>query len=749
MRLFPAPVLEDARAFVATTAGLLLSGAVPQPVPSVDIRQASWLLAGLAVAADWLGSNIGWFPYRSPELAIPDYWRDVAVPQAIRAVKESGLVPAAASVFRDFQNLFPSIPFATPLQEWAATTPIGLGPQLFVLEELTGAGKTEAALTLAARLTAAGMGQGVYLALPTMATADAMFDRVRAERGNEAPVWRRFFAAADAQLALAHSADRLKLRLEEAGRREMAYGGVEDETASRQCSAWLADSRKKALLADFAVGTIDQALLAVLPARHQSLRLLGLADKVLIVDEVHACDCYMGELLSRLLRFHAALGGSVILLSATLPMNQRKRYLQAFAQGASLAAQAPSANDYPLATRLSSAGLTEQPIAARSSVSRSVIVELVHEESLVIARLEEKLAQGHCVAWIRNTVADATTSWQEWNIAHPDCPATLYHARFALTDRLRIAARLLQDFGPASTADMRSGRLVIATQVVEQSLDVDFDDMATDLAPIDLVIQRAGRLQRHRRDAAGNPLPDDAPDGRGGARLSTLSPEPVVVADAKWVKTLLPKTARVYPDHGKLWLTACWLAENGGFSVPGQAREMIEAVYDDESLDRVPESLQRVSLEADGQCRSGMAMARNNLLDFDAGYSPTSLQWQDEGEAPTRLGEPTVRVRLARVLGESLVPWAEAAPDIAWALSELSVPQRLIAAESIADMALIQTAKAAMRDEGRYVVVVALRPVGAVWRGRALGKDSSEVHVAYSPEFGLTIEKGAEDESDQ
>ncbi|MDH4344158.1 MAG: CRISPR-associated helicase/endonuclease Cas3, partial [Nitrospira sp.] len=131
---------------------------------------------------------------------------------------------------------------------------------LFVLEELTGSGKTEAALTLAARLMAEGQGRGVYLALPTMATADAMFDRVRRD-----DVWRRFFASGAAQLALAHSADRLKLRLEEANRRDAGYGPGEEDSASRNCTAWLADSRKKAMLADFGVGTLDQALLGACP----------------------------------------------------------------------------------------------------------------------------------------------------------------------------------------------------------------------------------------------------------------------------------------------------------------------------------------------------------------------------------------------------------------------------------------------------------------------------------------------------
>jgi len=441
---FPPLVGEDARSFVCDTAELLLPEGFAFPTPEAGLAEryqhASWLVAGLTVVADWLGSNTHWFPYRTPDLSLAEYWETVAMPQASHAIEDSGLVPAAATPTPRVRSLFPALEKLplTSLQRYAETIDIGDGPQVFVLEDLTGAGKTEAALTLAARLMAAGCGQGVYLALPTMATADAMFDRVRKDDG-----WRRFFAGGAGQLVLAHSADRLKLRLEEINRRDTDYGPDEDDTASRHCSAWLTDSRKRALLADFGVGTLDQALLAALPARHQSLRLLGLANKVLIVDEVHACDCYMGELLTRLLRFHAALGGSAVLLSATLPGNQRQRYLQAFAQGAGFVTEVPRNDAYPLATQLARAGLVEQPLQAHAAVARRVGVTLLDEEAQTLACLETAIAQDRCAVWVRNTVADAVESWRQWNAAHPDRPAMLYHARFALCDRLKIGERLL------------------------------------------------------------------------------------------------------------------------------------------------------------------------------------------------------------------------------------------------------------------------------------------------------------------
>lgn len=745
---FPSHVLEDASRFVADMAKLLMTNGCPLSETRNDAGEAfkrtSWQLAGLAVAADWLGSNTKWFRYREPDLGLAKYWEQIAVPKAQDAVRESGLASPSIAPFMGIRSLFDIEP--TSLQSWADNVPIADSPQIFVLEELTGSGKTEAALTLAARLTTAGRGQGVYAALPTMATADAMFDRVRKN-----DVWKKFFATDEPQLALAHSADWLKLRLEEVNRRDAGYGRDEESSASRNCTAWLSDSRKKALLADFGVGTIDQALLAVLPVRHQSLRLLGLSTKVLVVDEIHACDSYTGELLERLLQFHAALGGSAILLSATLPQSQRARYLRAFASGVGFTAPVPESTAYPLATHLHANGLGEQSITARAEVSRRVAVNAVHDEAAVLQRLFNTISRGGCAVWIRNTIVDALDAWRQWNALRPDHPATLFHARFALTDRLHVGETVLQDFGPRSGPATRAGRLVIATQVIEQSLDVDFDDMVTDLAPIDLIVQRAGRLQRHVRDVQGNRLQEpNRRDERGGARLTVFMPSLEGEIKKSWLTQLLPRAARVYPDHGQLWLTARWLVDNGGFDLPAQARNMIETVYGETAFESMPEALRPVSDNADGARRADRATARGTQLVFEQGYDPTSLQWDDDADAPTRLGEKTVRIRLARLIKGSLEPWAQKDARIDWALSELTVPRRLIAQESERQAGTIELAKSAMADEGRYCLVIPLEQTGgASWHGYAKNLKGEDIVVVYSPVTGLRIEKGAEDESNQ
>jgi CRISPR-associated endonuclease/helicase Cas3 len=744
---FPVFVLEDVKRFVAEAAALFLPDGCPIPCEGYGCtekyKQASWLVAGLAVAADWLGSNTYWFPFVEEQINLPDYWLSIALPQAQKAVAESGLSGAKPASFQGIPSLFDYIEQPTHLQSWAADVQLADGPQLFILEELTGSGKTEAALILASRLMNAGLGSGVYIALPTMATADGMFDRLK-----EKNRYRRLFTDGNTSLVLAHSAERLKLALEEANRRDSAYGNNETETASRHCTAWLSDNRKKALLADFGVGTIDQALLSILATKHQSLRLLGLSSKVLIVDEVHACDAYMGDLLKRLLRFHAAMGGSAILLSATLPQNQREVYIAEFAAGMNCDSQGPREKAYPLASHFSGNGLLEQPVQARSEVSRSVRVLPFSEEALVFQYIKDAVARGRCIVWVRNTVFDTIAAWRKWKKDYPDSKPILFHARFALVDRLNIGKELELDFGSESGNASRQGKVVFATQVVEQSLDVDFDDMVTDLAPIDLIIQRAGRLQRHSRDASGNRI--SGKDQRGGASLAVLMPEPVQDAKANWYSQLLPKARKVYPDHGKLWLTSDWLTANGTFQMPEQARCMIETVYAGMTEFKVPEGLAKAVQEAEGARLGGQAMANLNSLNFEAGYDPTGINWKDDENAPTRLGEKTVRVRLARVTKDGLRPWAETKSGMEWALSELTVSYTLLKGESRHWQTEIDAARKNMKDEGKFVVIIPLEKINENrWKGYAINMKDEEIQVFYSPEAGLYISKEEDDESDQ
>ena len=221
-------------------------------------KQLSWWLAGLTVLADWLGSNTLFFPYESRPQALDAYWLR-ALRQAEAALSASGVLPPARLPATGFGALFPSLPAPSPLQQWAATQPLAPEPQIHLLEDVTSAGKTEAALMLTHRLMAADLADGFYIALPTMATAHAMYGRLASAYG-------RMFADA-ASLVLATGQRDL---VESFARSVLPADHHErdprqtDQTASAGCAAWLADHRKRALLSPAGVGTIDQALLAVL-----------------------------------------------------------------------------------------------------------------------------------------------------------------------------------------------------------------------------------------------------------------------------------------------------------------------------------------------------------------------------------------------------------------------------------------------------------------------------------------------------
>jgi CRISPR-associated endonuclease/helicase Cas3 len=210
--------------------------------------------------------------------------------------------------------------------------------------------------------------------------------------------------------------------------------------------------------------------------------------KVMLVDEVHACDAYMQPLLCNLLRAHAMAGGSAILLSATLPQSQRQQLLDAFSEGLHVPNQRLESNDYPLLTHYIGESPVEKPLETRPSVRRCVRVDFVENQQAVEHCLADAVDSGQCACWIRNTVADAREAYIHLKTSHPDWQIDLFHARFALADRLAIEQRVLERFGKSSNQGQRAGQILIATQVVEQSLDLDFDRLITDLGPIDLII---------------------------------------------------------------------------------------------------------------------------------------------------------------------------------------------------------------------------------------------------------------------
>ncbi|HHF8047865.1 TPA: CRISPR-associated helicase Cas3', partial [Escherichia coli] len=410
---------------------------------------------------------------------------------------------AKVAPFNGINTLFPFIENPTPLQQKVLDLDISQqGPQLFILEDVTGAGKTEAALILAHRLIAAGKAQGLFFGLPTMATANAMYDRL-------VKTWLAFYSPESRpSLVLAHSARTLMDRFNESLWSGDLVGSEEpdEQTFSQGCAAWFADSNKKALLAEIGVGTLDQAMMAVMPFKHNNLRLLGLSNKILLADEIHACDAYMSCILEGLIERQARGGNSVILLSATLSQQQRDKLVAAFARGTEGQQEAPflEKDDYPWLTHVTKSDVNSHRVATRKDVERSVSVGWLHSEQECIARIESAVSQGKCIAWIRNSVDDAIKVHRQL-LARGVIPASslsLFHSRFAFSDRQRIETETLARFGKYCSLQ-RASQVIVCTQVIEQSVDIDLDEMISDLAPVDLLIQRAGRLQRHIRDING------------------------------------------------------------------------------------------------------------------------------------------------------------------------------------------------------------------------------------------------------
>lgn len=712
----------------------------PHEIAEKPARHVSWFVAGVLNLADWVAS--GGMPYNTDIQPLGDYW-EKAQAQAGSLLRERGLIPAASASECGVAELFPTLGRPSPLQLQAQAVPMTDGPQLFILEDVTGAGKTEAALLLAQRLMAWGLADGLYFALPTLATANAIYRRLT-------KVLAHFFRHGESiSLILAHGARDLSPEFRRAVLASVVpeFAPEDDEApATVACNAWLADNRKKTFLADAGVGTLDQALLAVLHSRYQTLRLAGLARRVLVIDEVHAYDSYMSGLLEILLQFQAGLGGSVILLSATLSGAQRRKLVNAYARGLGAAAPALKSCDYPLLTHFpAEPGGHEIALSTRPEVAREVRVELLHDENAAHALLLQAAREGQCACWVRNTVFDAIAAWTRLK-DQPELQGRviLFHARYAQCDRQSLEDQVLARFGkggPDAGAG-RAGWILIATQVVEQSLDLDFDQMVSDLAPIDLLIQRGGRVHRHCRSQDGNLLPDGEADQRGAPTLHILTPEPLDDPGADWLTVFFPKAGKVYPHHGELWRSARLFRPGArrGWTMPGDARDLIESVFGDSGED-LPPALERNAANAEGDDFAKLGLALDNALAFDQGYgSDADRKWLDDIHTPTRLGEASTTLVLVRWDGERIEPWA-GQQEQAWALSQVSVASRSICATQSPDWLPESVRQELAENAPSYAEPLVLRERDGEWIGEAadIGGAIREWH--YSRSAGLELVK--------
>jgi len=663
--------VPDALSFVDELSRLV-PGNDSWEIDEATAKRLSWTVVGLTVLADWIGSNSDWFPYCSSSTPTEQYWTETKDRAAI-AVERAGVggTPVASSI--SLKSLF-DIDTPRPMQAAAMDVDIDNEPTMVVIEDATGSGKTESAILLAQRMMANGLGEGVYVALPTMATASAMFGRL----GNS---YRGLFdTGSRPSLALAHGSRGLDPRFNEAvaaglralevaeGRDAGARTDVEDTNVAAFCAAWIADDRRKTFNAEVGVGTIDQAFLGILPVKFAVLRLVGLARRILIVDEAHACDPYMEAELCRLLEMQATLGGSAIIMTATLTQALREKLVSAYRRGLGVDMNdfAPSAR-YPSLTvaRSRKERCVDLPVAPCTASTRNLPVRRLTSIDEAVALIIESAKAGAAVAWVRNTVDDVIEGHDRIEAALETvggCDVELFHARFAMADRLEVERRVLDRFGRDVPDEHRRGRVLVASQVIEASLDLDFDVMVSDLASIDSLIQRAGRLWRHveLRPASARPV--------SAAVLHVLSPDPDIVKDASWGREQFGGSGFVY-GPSVLWRSARALFDTGQIDAPDGLRPLLEAVVGEDRPD-VPAVLDPAENELLGREYADAARSRGNAVQPSAGYLGSAVQGTD-ASFPTRADTDSCRVVLVRWENERVVTWIPDDPTVA--LSEIGL----------------------------------------------------------------------------
>lgn len=618
--------------------------------------QFAHLFAGLVQLADWLGSDTYFFPFTKPgEDRNQWVWQ-----RAREAVQSLGLdatvwrqalpcLPDFSKVFRDSASR-PLQPH--PIQSKMAEP--GLGP-LLILESETGSGKTEAALWRFAQLFQTGQVDSLYFALPTRVAATQLYNRslqfaanLWQGTGQEPPLVVRALAgyeSADGQTIAAKLPNFEVLWADKPG----------EEKAHKR---WAAESSKRYLAAPLAVGTIDQALLGALQVRHAHMRHSLLARSLLVVDEVHASDAYMATLLAHLLKAHLNAGGHALLLSATLGSSARHRYQRLIAPSLPMPMLAQAiAMPYPA---LSDGASTQAlPDSGRSKRVYWQVKDWMDSPESIADLAIEAATQGAKVLVIRNTVPTALATFRAIeNLAQQNGLqevlfnlngiATVHHSRYSSEDRPKLDAAVEQQIGKHRDRP-RQACIVVGTQTLEQSLDIDADLLITDLCPMDVLLQRVGRLHRHDR------APEERPEGYQQAQAVVLVPEghslDGCLKKSRHGLGRFHNGGGIYMDLRILEATRRLISDAENHLIPQDNRELVERATHPEVLLSLAQELGANWLahgnEVDGETHAEKVQANLNVLPFDkhfvevddSGYELDTLSFYDkELHISSRLG---------------------------------------------------------------------------------------------------------------
>ena len=674
------------------------------PLPAKPAFQRHFL--GLCILADWIGSNEHFFPFGdSPD----SNYIARARQQAQTAIAAIGLdiaqQRAAFAGVPDFAALFKldGAPPPNAIQRQAAlATPLEC--PLVIIESETGSGKTEAALWRFARMYQQGLVDGLYFALPTRAAASQIYGRVQR-------LVKNLFPAAhcpEVVPAIPGYIDRAS-----------PAGGLQDYPVWWESQhgerPWAAERPKRYLAAQIAVGTVDQAMLAALQAPHAHLRAASLARNLLVVDEVHASDPYMREVLAALLQAHRETGGYALLMSATLGSAARQRWLAANpanpAAGEDMPLSAAIAEPYPAVSqstpagpRLDAAGYNDQ-----AKIVDMETLPAMHDFDPVAARALAAARHGAKVLIIRNTVGHARRTQQALEtLAQSDNrpsrasgnPAaletgagddiellfaisgitTLHHSRFAAGDRRLLDASVEEQLGRNRRA---GGRIIVGTQTLEQSLDMDADLLITDLCPADVLLQRLGRLHRHRRA--------DRPTNYAVPHCIVLTPgadlSPLLRGRPEQDPNGLGPRGGVYRSLHILEATRRLLAEYPQWRIPAMNRELVERATHPAALDKITQELGAEwaahAKDTEGGHIADRQIARGHILQLDKSFYENNdgvvFPSNSEERIRTRLGDDQVEVTLFPP------PASPFAPESA--IDRIALPLRWLGGQEIPESA--------------------------------------------------------------
>lgn len=549
-RVPPYPVVSECESWEGDARRTLckelinIFGNLPEHPPRKDDADL-WCVAGLIAIADWIGSNEAFFPV-AHGLSIEES-REAATKALRKLGWNRGRMRKAA--FGALFNAFTPNPLQQVVHDHS------FGQSLIVVEGPMGCGKTEAALWAAHRLNVSGENAGLYFALPTQVTSNRVHRRVA-----------KFLVGSleeSSHLRLAHGSSWLEddhtVLLHPA-----TTGDWEDEEHVREGRSWFASS-KHALLAPYGVGTIDQALQGVVAVKHFFVRRFGLAGKVVILDEIHSYDVYTSALIIRLIQELLELNCTVIVLSATLTLARRKELIKA--AGGDL--DTVRATEYPLISVVRPGQAVEE-VPVTGGISRTVKVKTAAlSPQEIIGECIARAEAGQHVLYLRNTVveAQATCLAMISAVREDRAEVGLLHSRFPFFRRQELEEYWLERLGRERASDGK-GSILIATQVVEQSVDLDLDFIVTDLAPTDMLLQRMGRLWRHERPNRLVAEPE----------FWINTPDLPSMANARELRTALGKSGLVYAPY-ILLRTAAVFNTRTAVSLPDEIRDLLEATY--------------------------------------------------------------------------------------------------------------------------------------------------------------------------